>query len=680
MKVFEFHFNPKKNKETTFDSFIYEPENSYEEKLGNLYIIGELKNTLPQNQQLLNELASSLKKSYYSILADPSFENSLKKSLEETNKFLENQEGKGNISWLENLNIAVFNLKDLTINFTKMGEIKILLLRARKIIDLSKELEVKIEGIQEEKAFSNIVSGKLSSSDKIIILTKEIFNILSEKNLLLESLLIFEKDLKSKRKEQEFRKILNSEKKLLNELTGIFFLAELEGSQEKIKKIKKPVTSKENLFSKIPFRSPSLILFKINKLFEKIRTFLSKFSLSSKIKLHFSQNIKTQKTSKKLRNLFPRKLPTLKLPSFKQTLILIFVFFSVLVLGNYVFKIQEQKEIKRIQTVLSDIQEKTSKAEEALLYQDREKSNRLYQEAWEEITLLSKEEEIPLKEKIDQARNSIKESLFSLNYIEEITNPEIALRIEIKDFLPQKMLLFEKTEENNSFYLFSNQTNKIYKIEKDKKEELVETPGILKLAGKFKEQILVFSGSNQLTLFENDKQIYNGNIIVPYPNPNFVDFSTFDSNVYFLDNKENEIVKTDISQKTDKLNGGLWLNPETKKPSSAKSIAIDGSVWVLNKNNTILKYYRGEFQKEITIKTFPSIETISKISAYQNLPYLYVLTPNENRIIIVDKEGKVIKQYQGDNFNNLQDFTISGDGKDIYLLNNSEIYKISLDF
>ena len=39
MQIFEFHFNPKLKEDKVFDSFVYEPESSYEKKLGNLYII-----------------------------------------------------------------------------------------------------------------------------------------------------------------------------------------------------------------------------------------------------------------------------------------------------------------------------------------------------------------------------------------------------------------------------------------------------------------------------------------------------------------------------------------------------------------------------------------------------------------------------------------------------------------
>ena len=66
MKFFEFHFNPKSKEDLVFDSFCYEPEKAYEKKLGNLYMVGLLNNTLPQNQRLLKRLAEVIKKKYYS--------------------------------------------------------------------------------------------------------------------------------------------------------------------------------------------------------------------------------------------------------------------------------------------------------------------------------------------------------------------------------------------------------------------------------------------------------------------------------------------------------------------------------------------------------------------------------------------------------------------------------------
>ena len=62
MQIFELHFNPKLKEEQIFDSFVYEPENVYEKRLGSIYMVAELQNALPQNLKFLDELAKVIKK------------------------------------------------------------------------------------------------------------------------------------------------------------------------------------------------------------------------------------------------------------------------------------------------------------------------------------------------------------------------------------------------------------------------------------------------------------------------------------------------------------------------------------------------------------------------------------------------------------------------------------------
>jgi ERCC4-related helicase len=45
---------------------------------------------------------------------------------------------------------------------------------------------------------------------------------------------------------------------------------------------------------------------------------------------------------------------------------------------------------------------------------------------------------------------------------------------------------------------------------------------------------------------------------------------------------------------------------------------------------------------------------------------------------VTDKQGNIIKQFQNEKFNNLVHFSVSENGKEIYLLNNLQIYKIDL--
>lgn len=193
MRFFELHFNPQKNDtpDLVFDSFCYEPENVYEKKLGYLFAAGELKNVLWQNVKLLDNLAQETKKRYYSAPSKFSSETALKESLNKANEFLENLAKQGEVSWLGNLNFAVVALAQekrdvFGINFTKVGSIKVLLLRPGKIIDIGKNLEYSEIEPYPLKVFGNIVAGKLAQDDVVAVLTKDVFDFFAEQNLLTE--------------------------------------------------------------------------------------------------------------------------------------------------------------------------------------------------------------------------------------------------------------------------------------------------------------------------------------------------------------------------------------------------------------------------------------------------------------------------------------------------------------
>jgi len=121
----------------------------------------------------------------------------------------------------------------------------------------------------------------------------------------------------------------------------------------------------------------------------------------------------------------------------------------------------------------------------------------------------------------------------------------------------------------------------------------------------------------------------------------------------------------------------LWLAQEEKKAIGTRSLAVDGSVWLLAKNNSLSRYYAGRLQEEISLEIFPAPKELKKIFTSATLPYLYLLEPVQKRIIILDKKGQIIKQFQSQKFDNLLDFAVSEDGKTIYLLNSLNLYKIN---
>ena len=687
MQIFEFHFNPKTKEEIIFDSFIYEPENVYEKKLGNLYVAGELTNALPQNYRFLNNLASAIKENYYQLSAETSLERSLKNSLKKANNFLENQEKEGNISWLGNLNLAVVNIKDFKLNFTKVGNIKVLLARGKQITDIGQELEAKESEASPLKIFSNIVSGKLAPEDKIMILTKEISDLFEKEGVFPEVLSVFEKDLKPEKINRELKKILDQKRSILTDAPGLFLLIALETIQKEDLQIKEPITFKKKPSLKLPSFIP---LTKIRERKGVILDIIAKKTIVKKTKSFLEDKISFLNRSGKIKDILilpkkkllkiikkpeiplPKKLPSIKIPNLKESLVLIVILILILSSGNYIFKIQKQKEIERIQTILTETQQITTEAGNAFIFNDEKRANLLYQKAWNKILPLTKEVRIPLKNEVLNLKESIEKELFPLNKLERVSEPQIIFEFEPGEFSPQRI-----TVSDSNLYFLNSDSDKIYNLEINKKEgSFIQVPAKIKLGINLGDSILFFSEPNQLFSFKKNELTSTKTIENPYPDFSFEDFSTFGSNLYFLDSRRGEIIKFKFEKEKTQLSGELWLKSETKKPLTAKSMAIDGSIWILNKDNNLSRYHINEFQKELILDFFPSPEGASKILTQSNLPYLYLLTPNQNRIVILDKNGEVVKQYQSEKFDNLKDLAVSENGKTIYLLNGLKIYQI----
>lgn len=239
MKFFEFHFNPKNKKAgIVFDSFCFIPKTKKERNLGYLYLVGELKNVLPKTQGILTELAEIIKKEYYKSPQKGASEL-FKESLAKANEFLASEIRKENTVWLGNLRFAAISLApNLLINFSKIGNLKILLLREEEVFDVGERMNFAASPI---RPFPNVVEGNLAEKDKILVVTPEVFQVF-EKEGILQNLL-------EVKKPKGIKKIFKEKKKILKEIFGACLLIIPE---------KKRVLSKKIYLPKILHLSPVL--------------------------------------------------------------------------------------------------------------------------------------------------------------------------------------------------------------------------------------------------------------------------------------------------------------------------------------------------------------------------------------------------------------------------------------
>jgi len=682
MQVFEFHFNPKGSPDRIFDSFCYEPENIYEKRLGSFFIVGGLKNILPQNLKLLQNLATLLKRKYYSAPIKFSPESSLKESLKKLNEFLEGILKGGDVSWLGNLNLAVLSLKNscpvgnrrfssgVDLVFTKVGTQKILLLKASQIIDIGKNLEFSEIEPYPLKIFSNIVSGRLKENDIILVLTEEVFELFKNQGLLIEiAKLTPKQNLGAGLKE-----IFNNKKEELLKISGICLLISL--SEAFLGKEKEIIQAKE---------------FSFRGIFSPINNVLKKVIKKPRIKVRrpdfgYLKNLTKGIISlalwpvKFLRRLikwrlkikFP-KLPSFKIkisPTLKKDIILILIFIIFLTLGFFVFQGEKKENLRLARENLEEANSKKIQAESFLIFKKEKEANDLFQEAWDKV-LPETKTGAPLREEALLLKKSIEENLFSLNKIKNIEEPEVLSEFKPEEInlIPQKMLVL-----NSVFYFFNPFSSNLYQFEIKKGGTLLKSKTNLKLGTVFSDSILFFSNPNILISLKNG--VFQEKILEPASADfHFDKLSSFKLIIYFLDTQSGEIVKySELESK--EVPPQFWLNPKTKKPVGAKSMAIDSDIWVLTKNNEINRYAGGFYQKTLKLELWPYLKNPTKILTSPDLPHLYLLEPTQNRIIILGKTGEIIKQFQSEKFDNLLDFSVSEDGKTIYLLNGLKVYQI----
>ncbi len=170
--------------------------------------------------------------------------------------------------------------------------------------------------------------------------------------------------------------------------------------------------------------------------------------------------------------------------------------------------------------------------------------------------------------------------------------------------------------------------------------------------------------------FEDGKSI---DIAFPYEinfqnkSADSLELSSFTNYLYVFDKEHGEIIKYPFSQ--DKIgSGALWLN-QRQAAKETSSIAIDGNIHLLKSDGGIQRFTGGVLKEEITSpKTFPKITKATKIFTSPSNKYIYLLEPAEKRVIVIDKKGNLIVEYQSPEFENLKDVWASPQDTKIYLL------------
>jgi len=157
-----------------YDTFVYEPSNTDERKLGSLFIAGALLVDKPSDNQtfLFNSVAALARRSFYNPPSGADSLVALEYALRQVNALLGKQAAEGELEWFGNLHLVIGCIDaSSAIHVAHAGNPDILLIRdgtAHNIATVT-EPEDEDDAPSHLRLFSAIASGELNEEDLLFI-------------------------------------------------------------------------------------------------------------------------------------------------------------------------------------------------------------------------------------------------------------------------------------------------------------------------------------------------------------------------------------------------------------------------------------------------------------------------------------------------------------------------------
>lgn len=375
----------------------------------------------------------------------------------------------------------------------------------------------------------------------------------------------------------------------------------------------------------------------------------------------------------------------------KKIILATFVLIAFILTGGLIFKNFQDIENERFNAyagLLTQAENKMEKAEIDSISNQPEARRSLIEAKniinARDLSLDNKDKYKELSGKASILLAEIQEQLNVLDLVNRIKDPIVAIDFsKIEDIKDPKKIF----KGNGEYFVFDSENKTLNGVSFTKKDitdlkikigDNIDISDSSTSMEKTKE-IIFATDSNKIGIFNISKETFSVmEIELPENMSELKSISAYSNFLYLLD--------SDQIYKYKKLTnnfapGKAWLEKEGEDIENAISMAIDGSIYLLNSDGLIDKFRTGRKVIEFLIES-PSdlISDSAEIYIKPEFEYIYVIDPDKNRIVLFDKiSGKLVRQYISDKFNDLKNITIDREDKKIYVLNGDKIFEIEIE-
>jgi len=674
---------------------------------GRLFIILELpKHKIDQQpyvDQFINEIAT-----YFDTSHQDNPEMLLEELLQQANQILPEMSSAIKISnWINTLDLSIGIIYHNSVYMAGIGNLTGLLIHHKQVTTIM----AKNTNINPNKIFSDIISGELDDGDSLVISTESLFDYISKEkirqiinhyspsaagikiNELLEtvpdfvtfnSLIVKKPGVSDREIETDKKENIDTEEKMVQDTIDSHIGQNID-SPSSLPRTKTVVDIKG-------FKNVGAVK-KVGGLFFLIALYFKTIGkmfgyIAKKIKNGFLfifspkfRKVKEDKTIDNIKEITGKKYNWWQALSMKKKIGLGLLFVIALIfLQSLVFVTQEKADDQKnenFNNLLVQIDDKYDEVEAKLIYNDEQAAEDILIEIEGLISQMVASSP-DQQTKIDELSENLFHKINEVRHIHVVPSP-----VELFDMSQNISEAEDIVQKDGTFYILAD--NKLYKIADNNLEEIFNFAGgqvvqsITNWPEKNRVVLNILNASNEIhyAIFDLDKKEIIGDLKQNSSNTSVKDLVIYSNNLYVLDNVNNQVFKYPESGNSFS-NGQPWIKEEVNT-SNASSITIDGSIYIINNDGSIINLLKG-YQEDFNYHVpRPTIGQNAVIKTFRDSDYLYIIDPENYRVIILDKEGNIKDQYASQKFDNLKDLAVDPDEKAIYLLNNQHLYLLAIN-
>lgn len=364
----------------------------------------------------------------------------------------------------------------------------------------------------------------------------------------------------------------------------------------------------------------------------------------------------------------------------KNKILLAIAVISLILLGqSLIFSGLKNNQIEKEKAFLdlsASIEQKQNQVDASLLYGNEDSAREMFILIKDLLSALPQEtgEQIAQHKKFQEKYS---EQAEKIQHIVKIENPkELA---NFSNLNPNASAANIILASNEKIYAADAGQKNIYTI--DLKNNLVTTvpnfsANIIRLdyPSESAGNIFYFNDSGVIQLELKTESLNISPIVFAGDIKNISAVSAYNGKIYLLDSSEGQIYRLNKNA-AGFVSDTKWLNNNIDF-SAVSGMSIDGNIYVLKTNGTVIKLSKGNEEEFKLDAIDPVLTEAKKITVSPEKDFIYILEPAQNRLAIFNKTtGSFLMQYNSENFTNLKDFAIDEKNKKIYFLNGSSVYE-----